>query len=156
MSKESLWNVDWDKVIEERFGVDVETLSQYAEAHKERENYGFPCKPGDALYVIREVYIDFEKYILEYTCSCVDVIDNGNGLVPVAISYKAENGYIECVAFTKQQFGEKVFCSKREAESIFKKRKADFESKMKELGTLNAEELERRRKAVNEFLRDRI
>lgn len=156
MSKASLWNVDWDKVIEERFGVDVETLSRYAEEHRKISDFDFPCKPGDTLYVIREVYIDAEKYILEYTCSCVDVIDNGNGLVPVAISYKAENGYIECVAFTKQQFGEKVFCSKHEAESVFKERKTEFESKMKEFGTLNAEELERRRKAVNEFLRDRI
>lgn len=154
MSKESLWDMDWDKMIEERFGVDAETLSQYAETYKKRKRYDSPCKPGDTLYVIREVYIDAEKYILEYTCSCVDVVDNGNELVPVAISYKAENGYIDCVAFTKQQFGEKVFCSKHEAESVFKERKTEFESKIKELGRMNEGELERRRKLVNKFFGD--
>ncbi|MBM6887632.1 hypothetical protein [Pseudoflavonifractor phocaeensis] len=154
MSKASLWNVDWDKVIEERFGVDVETLSRYAEEHRKISDFDFPCKPGDTLYVLREIYI--EQRILEYTCSCVCVVDSGNGPIPVAVSCKDLNGYIECVAFTKQQFGKSVFCTRGEVESVFKERKAHFESQMKEFGTLDVEELERRRKEVNEFLRGRI
>lgn len=156
MPEKDCCSADFEKAIEERFGVDVETLSRYAEMHRKIVDFDFPCKPGDAIYVLRDVFTASEKYILEYTCSYIDVVVMGNELIPVAISCRAVNGYIDCVAFKKQQFGESVFCSKSEAESAFKKREDYFEHKMKEFGKLSNQELERRREILKKIFGDRI
>ena len=131
MSKASLWDVDWDKVIEERFGVDVQTLFRYAEAHKRGIDCDFPCKPGDTLYVIGDIYKDYTEGIWEYTCSCIDVVEKGGYFTPVAMTYRVVGNSIKSAAFTKEQFGETVFCHQSEAKLVFNDRKEEIEDKLK-------------------------
>lgn len=131
MSEGRFESVDWGKIIEGVFGVNAEMIFRYVEAHKHGVDSGFPCKPGDTLYEIGDFYKDSTEGILEYTCSCIDVVDNGSSLIPVAMAYRPSGNNIGSAVFTKEQFGEKVFCSKSEAELIFKARKTEIENKIK-------------------------
>lgn len=55
MSKASLWNVDFDAITEERFGVSSDRLRELAQADKEGRCVVLPCKVGDAIFVVEKM-----------------------------------------------------------------------------------------------------
>lgn len=131
MPDERFENIDWSKIIEGIFGVNSELVFRYVEAHKRGIDCDFPCKPGDTLYVIEDIYKDYTEGIWEYTCSCIDVVEKGGDFIPIAIAYRVVGSGIKSAAFTKEQFGETVFCHQSEAELVFNNRKEEIEDKVK-------------------------
>lgn len=111
MSKASLWSVDWDKVIEERFGVDVETLSKYAEAHKAGMALTVPCKPGDKLYILDA---DSPEGIEEAKCKKISVVHRSYGGISakVIVPCDLDDWEGEFREFYPEDFGFKVFDNK--------------------------------------------
>lgn len=117
MSKASLWNVDWDKVIEERFGVDVETLSRYAEAHKEGKAFTVPCKPGDILFQVA----DCESGIEELVCEKVEIAEKNGAVYPVVFAHNSKDES-DVVTIYPAAFGFYVFTDRAEAVAALRRK----------------------------------
>jgi hypothetical protein len=110
MSKESLWDIDWDKIIEDRFGVDVETLSKYAEAHKAGKALTVPCKKGDILFVLTTDSLDG---IEETKCKKIEIVNrNGKLTAKVIAPCTLDDWGGAFREFYPEDFGVKVFDNK--------------------------------------------
>lgn len=117
MSKASLWDVDWDKVIEERFGVDVETLSRYAEAHKDGKAFTVSCRLGDALFQVS----DCESGIEELVCERIEIAEKDGAVCPVVFARKCK-GESDVVTIYPAAFGFYVFTRRKDAVATLRRK----------------------------------
>lgn len=124
MSKASLWNMDWDKMIEERFGVDAETLSQYADAHKAGKALILPCKKGDKLFVLTT---DSPDGIEETYCKkIVVVMRNGAPCAKIIAPCTIDDWGGAYRELYPEDFGSKVFDDRGVAEAMLQFRKTSI------------------------------
>ena len=124
MGNDSLENVLSDclkKVLEESFGVSLDVLKQYVNAHKAGMALTVPCKEGDTLFVLTT---DSPDGIEETKCKRILVVQrNGAACAKVIAPCTLDDWGGAFWEFYPEDFGKKVFDDRGVAEAILKFRK---------------------------------
>lgn len=105
-----LWNMEFGRMVEERFGVSADILRGYAEAHNEGKALIVPCKPGDTLYQVS----DGESGVEELVCEQIEIAEKDKALYPVVMAHKADD-VEDVVTVYPAAFGFYVFTDRAEA-----------------------------------------
>lgn len=71
MSKASLWNADFDAILEERFGVSPDRLRELAQADKEGRCVVLPVKPGGMVRLKENLSLTPDKV------DCINIYADG-------------------------------------------------------------------------------
>ena len=116
MSKVTLWDLDWNKLIEERFGVEAETISKYADAHKAGKALTVPCRPGDTLY-----QIDNGPELEELICHHIEIMEDEGELYPVVYANKPDFSG-GAFSFYPESFGLYVFTDRNIAVAALRRK----------------------------------
>ena len=117
---EKLFDLDIDKDILINQVQEINRLNDILREYKELEEQGLllklPCKVGDYIYVLEDVYGKGELEITEYRVECMRTGDN-NSLTFDALEHE------ECLEFTfeSMDIGRTVFLSFAEAEQELKR-----------------------------------